>query len=74
MSKTQKTIPIGTKIKFNIAQGMDTGEGIIKSSRIEPEYSEETVFYEIEVTKGSKADMHRNEDGALWVIDCEVKL
>ena len=67
----RRRLPIGTKVKFNIAQGLDVGIAIIKEADIDPD--DNHLHYRLEVIEGSQADMHRNSDGELWVNDFEVK-
>ncbi len=65
------SLPIGTRIEFNIAQGLDVGIAIIKEADIDPD--DNHLHYKLEVIEGSQADMHRNDKGELWVNDFEVK-
>ena len=67
----RKQLPINTKVKFNIAQDLDVGVGIIREIVKDPDDSH--LLYRIEVIEGSKADMHRNSNKELWVNDFEVK-
>ena len=60
-------LPIGTAIEFNICEDMNIGRGIIR----EADY-DDGWMYRIEVTDGDPADLHRNKQGELWVLDTEV--
>lgn len=48
-------LPIGTPIRFSIADGLDIGEAIITDAEYDDGW-----LYRIDVTNGSRADMHRN--------------
>ena len=67
----RKRLPINTKVKFNIAQGLDVGIAIIKEADIDPDDGH--LHYRLEVAEGSRADMHRNHKGELWVNDFELR-
>ena len=67
----RRKLPLNTKVKFNIAQGLDIGIAIIKEHYIDPD--DNHLHYRLEVIEGSQADMHRNSDGELWVNDFEVR-
>lgn len=66
-------LPIGQTTKFNIAQGLDVGTAKIIAVDIEGEGKDKQLYYKLEVIEGSQANMHRNEQGELWVNDFEVK-
>jgi len=62
-------IPNGTRVEFNIAEGLVVGTGTIVDSRYD-----EGWFYHLEddeITVGT-AGPHLNADGQLWVCDFEV--
>ena len=67
----RKQLHIGTKVKFNLGQGLDTGKAIITD--IHRDHEDSHLYYQLDVTEGSKSDLHRNEKGELWVNDFEVK-
>ena len=67
----RKQLPINTKVKFNIAQDLDVGVGIIREIVKDPD--DNHLLYRLDVIEGSKADIHRNSDGELWVNDFEVR-
>jgi len=67
----RRQLPVGTKVKFNIAQGLDSGIARILDSSIELEDGKEYLYYLLEVLEGN-GDAHRNKDGELWVCDFEV--
>ena len=55
----RKQLPIRTKVKFNIAQGLDTGKAIITG--IHKDDEDGHLYYKLNVIEGSKSDLHRNE-------------
>ena len=65
---------VGTKVTFNIAQGLATGTAIIKDSRVEVEDGKEYLYYKLDVLEGSSGEAHRNKNNELWVNDFEVKV
>jgi hypothetical protein len=67
----RKQLPIGTKVKFNIGQGLDTGKAFITG--INKDHEDGHLYYQLDVIEGSKSDSHRNEKGELWVNDYETK-
>ena len=67
----RKQLPIGTKVKFNIGQGLDTGKAFITD--IHKDQEDGHLYYQLDVIEGSKSDLHRNEIGELWVNDFETK-
>ena len=67
----RKALPKHSKVKFDIGQGLDTGTAVIKSILKDPD--NDCLYYELVVIEGSKANMHRNGDGELWVNAFEVK-
>ena len=69
----RKKLPKGTRVKFNIAQGMNVGEATIIDTRVENEDGRDCLYYRLDDIVGSQADMHRNQEGELWVNDFEVK-
>lgn len=60
-------LPIGTTVKFDIAQGHAVGHGVITAAEFDDGW-----LYRIEVTAGHLAQLHRHENGELWVCDFEV--
>ncbi len=64
-------LEIGTKVKFDIAQGLDTGIAIIRDIYIDADDSH--LHYKLDVIEGSNSDLHRNDKGELWINDFEVK-
>ena len=60
-------LPVGTKVRFDIAQGLDTGEAVLRQA----EY-DEGWLYLLDVVGGSPANAQRNEEGELWVWEGEV--
>lgn len=69
----RRRLPIGTKVKFDIAHGLDVGVARIVDVDIEGEGKGREMRYKLEVTEGSQANLHRNKDGQLWVNDWEVR-
>jgi hypothetical protein len=67
--KIKHPLNLRTKIRFNIGQGLDTGEAII----IGKQKDEDNWVYKIKVTKGDRCEMHLNQDNELWVNDFEIK-
>ena len=65
-----RKLPINIKVKFNIAQDLDIGVAIIRDTYKDPEDGH--LYYRLEVIEGN-ATMHRNDKGALWANDFEVK-
>ncbi|MBW8039242.1 MAG: hypothetical protein FVQ85_04510 [Planctomycetes bacterium] len=65
-------MPIGTKVIFNIAQGLDTGKAFITG--IHKDQEDGHLYYQLDVIEGSKSDLHRDEKGELWVNDFETKI
>ena len=65
-------LKVGTKVKFNIAQGLDIGIAIIKQAERDVDDSN-SFHYKLEVIEGSKAIVHRDFNGDLWVNDFEVE-
>ena len=60
-------IEIGTHVRFDIAQGMATGEAIVLDAEYDGGW-----LYLLDVTSGDRADSHRNEQGELWACDFEI--
>ena len=60
-------LPKGTRVAFDIAQGLNVGRGVITAAEYDDGW-----LYRIDVTDGDRADMHRHENGELWVCDFEV--
>ena len=67
----RRKLPLNTKVSFNIAQDLDIGVGIIREIYKDPD--DKHFHYKLEVVEGSNANMHRNNEGELWVNDFEVK-
>jgi hypothetical protein len=67
----RKQMPIGTKVIFNIAQGLDTGKALITD--IHKDQEDGHLYYQLDVIEGSKSDLHRNGKGELWVNDFEIQ-
>ena len=68
---SRRKLPLGTKVKFNIAQDLDVGIVIIKEINIDSDDGH--LHYRLEVIEGSFATMHRNPDNyELWVNDFEI--
>lgn len=63
-------LTIGTKVKFDIAQGLDVGVAKIADARTDADDGH--YYYKLDEIEGSPADMHREKDGELWVNDTEV--
>jgi hypothetical protein len=70
MSK-RKQLPIGTKVKFDIGQGLDTGKALITD--VHKDQEDGHFYYKLDVIEGSNSDLHRDEKGELWVNSFEVK-
>ena len=70
MSKRKK-LPIGTKVKFDIGQGLDTGKALITD--VQKDQEDGHLYYQLDVIEGSKSDLHRDEKGELWINDYEAK-
>ena len=68
---SRRKLPLNTKVKFNIGQGLDTGKAFIKA--IDNDSEDKHLYYRLEVIDGSQSDLHRNDKGELWVNDFEVK-
>ena len=66
-------LPVGTRVKFNIDHGLDVGIAKIIAIDTEEEDNKTYLYYELEVISCSRANMHRNDQGRLWVNDFEVK-
>jgi hypothetical protein len=64
---TRPPLAIGTKVHFDIAEGLDKGEAVIRQSEYDDGW-----MYLVEVLDGSPADTHRNEAGELWVCEHEL--
>ena len=62
-------LPFGTKVKFDIAQGLNVGIAYIDGIDVDDGH----FIYKLENIVGSQSDMHRNKKGELWVNDFEVK-
>lgn len=69
----RKRLPIGCKVEFNLAQGLDVGTARIVAVDVEGKGKDNRTYYKLEVVEGSSADMHRNKNGELWVNDFEVE-
>jgi hypothetical protein len=69
----RRKLPVGTRVKFNLAQGLDVGVARIIDVDIEGEGKNKERYYKLEVLEGSNAEIHRNDKGELWVNDWEVK-
>ena len=67
----RRKLPIGTKVEFDIGQGLDTGKAFI--TNIHKDDEDGHLYYKLNVIEGSQADLHRNEEGELWVNDFEVR-
>ena len=67
----RRKLPIGTKVEFDIGQGLDTGKAFITD--IDKDHEDNHLYYQLDVVDGSKSDLHRNEEGELWVNDFEVR-
>lgn len=67
----RKQLPIGTKVAFDIGQGLDTGKALITD--VYKDQEDGHLYYQLDVIEGSKSDLHRNEKGELWVNDFEVE-
>jgi len=67
----RKKLPIGTKIRFDLAQGLDTGTARIVA--VDTDDEDKHTYYKLDVISGSPADKHRNKQGELWVNDFEVR-
>ena len=67
----RRKLPIGTKVEFDIGQGLDTGKAFITD--IHKDHEDGHLYYQLDVIEGSKSDLHRNEKGELWVNDFEAK-
>ncbi len=71
-------LPFGTKVKFDIAQGLCTGTATIGSSDIDVDnghisYKLEDVILDSN-SHSKDIDMHReSKTGELWVNDFEVR-
>jgi len=65
-----KELPKGTKVKFNIAQGLCTGEAIITDIHIDPDDGH--FYYKLDNIIGNQCNEHKNEKGELWLNDFEV--
>lgn len=70
MSKRKK-LTIGTKVKFDIGQGLDVGKAFITD--VYQDQEDGHLYYQLNVIEGSKSNLHRDEKGELWVNDFEVK-
>ena len=68
---SRRRLPIGTKVVFNLAQGLDIGKAVITG--IDDDKDDGHLYYKLDVIDGSQADLHRNKNGELWVNDFEVK-
>jgi hypothetical protein len=64
----QSPLQPGMRVRFDIAQGQATGEGVVR----EAEY-DDGWLYRIDVLSGDRADAHRRDDGQLWLCDFEVR-
>ena len=69
----REELAIGTRVKFNICEGMDVGEATIVGSRIENEDGKDCLYYKLDEIVGSQSNLHRNKEGELWVNDFEVR-
>lgn len=58
----------GTKVNFDIGQGLAVGKGVIADA----EYDDGWLFH-IDVAEGDPANSHRNERGELWACEFEVR-
>lgn len=68
---SRRRFPIGTKVVFDIAQGLDIGKAVITD--IDEDKEDGHWLYKLDVIEGSRADMHRDKNGELWVNDFEVR-
>ena len=69
-----KELKIGTRVKFNIANELDTGKAIIIAKEQDPDDGH--WCYKLDVYEGSHCDIHRvkgKPDGDLWINDFEVE-
>ena len=71
--QVRSRLVVGTKVTFNIAQGLATGTAVISDSRVEVEDGKEYLYYRLDVLEGNSGDAHRNKEGELWVNDFEAK-
>ena len=62
-----KPLPVETEVQFDIGQGLSVGKGIVRAAEYDDGW-----LYRIDVREGDPADIHRNEQGELWVCDFEV--
>ncbi len=68
---SRRRLPVGSKVAFDIAQGLDTGKAVIVGR--EQDEDDGHWLYKLDVIEGSKADLHRDKNGELWVNDFEVR-
>jgi hypothetical protein len=66
-----KPLKIGTKVKFDIAQGLDIGKAVIIGK--DKDTDDGHYNYQLDVYEGSLSNIHRNKKGELWVNDFEVE-
>ena len=64
---TTQRLPNGTRVRMDIAQGLDRCEGVIADAEYDDGW-----LYRIEVAAGDPCDTHREDNGDLWVCDFEV--
>ncbi len=63
-----RPLPPGTRVEFDIAQGLAVGKGVIRAAEFDDGW-----LYRIDVGEGNAADAHRNEMSELWFCDFEVR-
>ena len=68
---SRRRLPVGTKVAFNLAQGLDIGKAVITD--IDEDKDDGHLYYMLDVVEGSQGDMHRDKNGELWVNDFEVR-
>lgn len=69
--KKNKSLKIGTRVKFQISNEIENGKAIIVGK--DKDVDDGHYHYKLDVYEGSLADRHRNENKELWVNDFEVE-
>jgi hypothetical protein len=70
--KTAVQYSRGDIVKFDVGQGLDVGIATIAGFDVEIDDDGAQIYYRLDVLKGSRADLHRNKDGELWVNEFEI--
>ena len=63
-----KRLPNGSPVRFDIAQGLATGRGLIGDAH----YDDGWLYRLDDVAAAASVDEQRNEHGELWAWDFEV--